>query len=216
MSEEKSPDAKLDRTQIIQAVQTPLGFFVLVVLVMEGILTILFISEEELRIFSFISMIVLIFSLVGLVAFLAYKRPEALFGKRYESNSKEKIMVEDESKLIEELRDEIEQLSEENEFLKNNLNAEKKFIEEKYERKIARLIEENSNIKSDLVYFTSLQTQIMGLLATGRSRSLSDIYSPFNPPTSKEVVSIENILGALGVLIQEGKITGTGSSYRIA
>lgn len=74
------------RIGIIRTVQTPLGFFVLVVLIIEAILGILFgFSEGSDRTFLIKAMIILIFALVCIVAALAYVRPEALSGTRQQS-----------------------------------------------------------------------------------------------------------------------------------
>jgi hypothetical protein len=79
MSNEKIQQSWVD---IIKTVQTPLGFFVLVVLVTEVILaTTATFSEGFDRTFLISGMVVLIFLLVAIVAFLAYRRPEALRGK---------------------------------------------------------------------------------------------------------------------------------------
>jgi len=84
MNEEKNSTGKeADRVGIIRAVETPLGFFVLVVLVVEAILGyITSLSSGAERTYLIAGMFALIFALVGVVSFLAYKRPEALSGKR--------------------------------------------------------------------------------------------------------------------------------------
>lgn len=78
----KSPDETHSRVSIINSVQTPLGFFVLVILIVEVILGITanFSSGED-RTYLIIGMIVLIFLLVILVTGLAIFRPSALYGK---------------------------------------------------------------------------------------------------------------------------------------
>ena len=71
------------RSSIIQTVQTPLGFFTLVVLVVEVILGITAnLSQGADRTYLIVAMIALIFLLVFLVAIFAYFRPEALHGVR--------------------------------------------------------------------------------------------------------------------------------------
>lgn len=71
------------RVDIIQAVKTPLGFFALIVLVVEAILGITAgISEGTDRTYLIIGMISLIFILIIIVASLAIFRPEALSGTR--------------------------------------------------------------------------------------------------------------------------------------
>lgn len=80
VKDEKDKESRVD---IIRTVQTPLGFFVLVVLVIELVfgLTANF-SQGADRTYLVVGMIFLTFFLVGLVAFLAYKRPESLQGIR--------------------------------------------------------------------------------------------------------------------------------------
>ncbi len=71
------------RTGIIQAVQTPLGFFVLVVLIIETILTTFVIKLDAGadRTLVIACMIILILALVLIVAGIAIWRPGALSGK---------------------------------------------------------------------------------------------------------------------------------------
>jgi len=67
--------------EIINAVTTPLGFFALVVLALEVVLTIGVGSiKDPWRIYLIGSTIVLLFTLVVIVAFLAYKCSDALLG----------------------------------------------------------------------------------------------------------------------------------------
>jgi hypothetical protein len=86
--DKKSEDSNLRRIEMIQVVQTPLGFFVLVVLIVESILGILVgfgeVGEKTVLIKW---MFILIFVLVGIVAALAFFRPEALSGIRYQSSN---------------------------------------------------------------------------------------------------------------------------------
>jgi len=91
-------ETSLDRISIIRTVQTPLGFFVLVVLVVKTILGIVAgLSEGMDRTIIIIGMLVIIGGLVGIVAFLAYNRPEALQGVRA-GDATSNISVEAESK----------------------------------------------------------------------------------------------------------------------
>lgn len=71
------------RSEIIKTVQTPLGFFVLVVLIAElsfGVLSSIFSGPE--RMYLIWSMIILIFCLVMIVAVTMIRQPEALYGIR--------------------------------------------------------------------------------------------------------------------------------------
>ncbi len=74
------PDAT---SSIIEAVKTPLGFFVLVVLLVEVIFAVAGKYFAQQRRIIVGAMIILIFLLVGLVASLACFKPEALKGERY-------------------------------------------------------------------------------------------------------------------------------------
>ena len=70
-------------SSIIQSVKTPLGFFALIALIAEAIFgTIALYIERPEKTYLIISMIILFFVLVILVAILAAYRPEALSGKR--------------------------------------------------------------------------------------------------------------------------------------
>jgi len=71
-----------DRATIIQTVQTPLGFFVLVVLVVEVIFGLIASLSASQRTYLIVAMTSMMFLLVGVVAFFAYYRPEALAGIR--------------------------------------------------------------------------------------------------------------------------------------
>ena len=71
-----------ERVDLVRTVQTPLGFFVLVVLVVEAILGVTAASDASNRTALVAGMLCLIFLLVGIVAFMAYRRPEALLGMR--------------------------------------------------------------------------------------------------------------------------------------
>lgn len=78
-----NPEADKDsKVSIITAVRTPLGFFVLVVLVVEVILGITAnLSIGSDRSYLIIGMLTLIFMLVLIVAGMAIYRPSALYGK---------------------------------------------------------------------------------------------------------------------------------------
>src|SRR5205807_154745 len=73
---------QVTRESIINAVQTPLGFFVLVVLIVEAILGITtnFSSGND-KTYLVIGMLVLLFLLVLIVAGMAIFRPASLYGK---------------------------------------------------------------------------------------------------------------------------------------
>jgi hypothetical protein len=85
---ETGTGAKADgRAKLVQSVQTPLGFFVLVVLVVEVILGALVPATSGIdRSFAMGGMLLIIVALIATVAFLAYYRPEALRGDRPATN----------------------------------------------------------------------------------------------------------------------------------
>lgn len=81
-----------DRINIIQTVKTPLGFFVLVVLVVEAIFGIIAATtsgDERMYIITF--MFILIFSVVLIVAFLAYSKPLSLAGIREQNGDSDAV-----------------------------------------------------------------------------------------------------------------------------
>lgn len=78
-----SQSARINRVDIVRAVQTPLGFFVLAVLVVEAIFGLLAAaSDAPERGYIIGGMFFLLLLLIGIVTFLAYHRPEALAGTR--------------------------------------------------------------------------------------------------------------------------------------
>ena len=77
-------ELKPDRSALLAAVKTPLGFFTLAVLIVEAILTGLAIAlQGGDRTFLVHIMPLLLAGVVILVAAIAVFRPEALWGKRY-------------------------------------------------------------------------------------------------------------------------------------
>jgi hypothetical protein len=79
-----APEKLADRLTLIDAVKTPLGFFALVVLVVEAMLGGLALaSTGEDRAFLIRAIPVILVALVILVAAMTILRPEALWGQRY-------------------------------------------------------------------------------------------------------------------------------------
>jgi hypothetical protein len=71
------------RVNVIEAVKTPLGFFVLVVLVVEVFLGVVAgLSTGNTATITVVGMLVIILALIAVVAYLAHSRPEALAGVR--------------------------------------------------------------------------------------------------------------------------------------
>lgn len=89
-----SPKEKFSRAEIIRTVQTPLGFFSLVVLVVEALFGIIAgFSQGTDRTYLIIGMLGLIFLLIVIVAILAIWRPESLQGKRPKLNNPSGVQV---------------------------------------------------------------------------------------------------------------------------
>lgn len=88
---DNSSDGDKSRVSIIQSVQTPLGFFTLVVLITEAILGILAskASGQDFTILV-ISMCVFMFLLVSVVAYISFTKPELLTTK---ANQKDEIFL---------------------------------------------------------------------------------------------------------------------------
>ncbi len=85
---EKDENNLVKRIDVIQTVKTPLGFFTLMVLVVEIIFGIaVSISQGTDRTYLIIGMLAVIFLLIFIVAGLALFRPEALGGNRPADNS---------------------------------------------------------------------------------------------------------------------------------
>jgi hypothetical protein len=83
MSEEKTPSTYSAWPAIIQSVQTPLGFFALLVLVLSAFLGVLAYRAEPSQIsWGMAAVIILLFFLSAVVVALAVFRPEALKGLR--------------------------------------------------------------------------------------------------------------------------------------
>ena len=81
MTDNRDKEPNRDRISMIRAVTTPLGFFVLVLLIAEGILAANAVSAgEEIRRFLILGMMALVFCLVAIVAIIAVRNPGVLTG----------------------------------------------------------------------------------------------------------------------------------------
>jgi nucleoside 2-deoxyribosyltransferase len=90
MSNEGSTNFQ-SRANIIQAVDSPIGFFSLVILAIEALLGIVAItSSEEDRTFIVRSMVVLLFIVIAVVTTLAYTKPD-FFKSKKEDTSSQKV-----------------------------------------------------------------------------------------------------------------------------
>jgi energy-coupling factor transporter transmembrane protein EcfT len=106
------------RIAIIGAVKTPLGFFALVVLVIEAILGIVAGAISGLdRSITVIGMLVIIIALIGIVAYFSYYRPEALDPKL---GNPKRVEI-DPTTLTLPLQQEIQRIRKENEELREKV-----------------------------------------------------------------------------------------------
>ncbi|MDP6636654.1 MAG: hypothetical protein QGG42_17280 [Phycisphaerae bacterium] len=94
MDNQKKDQQQTNRSGIIRAVQTPLGFFVLVVLVVEVILGVLVHSSSApINTYALFGVIGILLILIVIVALLAYYRPEALRGIRTSQSAVQATIV---------------------------------------------------------------------------------------------------------------------------
>jgi hypothetical protein len=81
MPESSTGDQGARRPQVIESVKTPLGFFVLSLLVVEALLATLVVNASGRdRTIAIVGMLVLLFGAGVAVLFLAYRRPDSLSG----------------------------------------------------------------------------------------------------------------------------------------
>ena len=110
-----APSGGGERVGIIEAVRTPLGFFALIVLVIEAIFAVVAgIANGVDRTITIGGMLFVILALISIVAYFAYRRPEALAGKREEINF-------DIEPVLAPLRNEAEKLKRENAILNEEI-----------------------------------------------------------------------------------------------
>jgi hypothetical protein len=183
-----------DRTSIISAVKTPLGFFALVVLVVEGILgtlsgTALSGSDRSVALYG---MLALIGVLIAVVFSLAVFRPEALAGARRNG----KLQVH-----LEQVRATAETTQAEN----DELRADYQRIEEQNRA----LRAENVRLSEEISRINSVRSRILAILLARGSADLSQLMDGldihFRGPAYDEV------LGVLGSLAEEGRVQRDGS-----
>jgi hypothetical protein len=177
-----------DRTSIISAVKTPLGFFVLVVLVVEGILGTLSgaaLSGSD-RSVALYGMFALIGVLIAVVVSLAVFRPEALAGARKDG----KLEVR-----LEQARATAERTQAENDELRDGFH--------RVEEQNRALRAENVRL-SEISRIDSVRSRIWAILLARGSADLSQIMGGldihFRGP------AYDQVLGVLGSLADEGKI----------
>jgi len=178
-----------ERTSIISAVKTPLGFFVFVVLVVEGILGTL--SGAALsgadRSVALYGMLILIGALIAVVVLLAVFRPEALAGARKD----DKLQAH-----LEQVRATAERTQAEN----DQVRAEYQRIEEQNRA----LRAENLRLSDEISRIDSVNSRILAILLARGSATLSHIMGDldihFRGP------AYDQVLAVLGSLAGQGKV----------
>ena len=157
------------RPQIIQVVSTPLGFFSLVVLVVEAILGLVAgTGAGTERTITLLVMLGVIIGLVGIVSYFAYNRPEALAGQRHQ------VQV-DAEQLTAPLQADVQRLSTEKQ----------------------QLALENKRLSDELDRVTSVRRQVVGVLGA-ESANVSILVSRLvstNDTRGERVVA--SVLGEL-------------------
>jgi hypothetical protein len=170
------------RVAIIRAVETPLRFFTLVVLVVEAIFGLLagFRLSGSERSIVVNGMLVIIAALIIVVTCLALFRPEALSGVRHERHLEKEITM---------MRAELQEIQAE----KDQMQASFQQIEE-----------EKQGLIDYIDKIQSVRLRILGILAGHGSASLSQILLEldihFKGPERNQVLAL------LGSLSEEGKI----------
>jgi hypothetical protein len=175
------------RPDIIRAVNTPLGFFSLVVLVVEAILGLVAATSSDTgRAITIAVMLAVIIALVAIVAYFAYHRPEALFGQRHQ----EHVSIDTEQ-LTTPLKNEIQRLTESNQLL----------------------VRKNRHLDAQLEAVKSVRLQILSVLGAESASSdmLVQRIVATNDPGGRTIV-----MSALGELVHDGTIeqdTMRGGAY---
>lgn len=204
----KQENKQLDRVKILESLKTPLGFFVLLVLIVEVIFVItLGLTQDEVRTNIIYFLMAIIFVLIVIVTLLAIFRPEALSGMRYKSDSPSMLELQNANIEINDLEIRIQELDEYNKQLAND---NQKLNETRNE--MQKLIERNIQIDAELELYKSLRLQILGLLS-GSSISLSEIVRTLNENKQQPKLTTNEILSVLGFLIEDGKVKKIGTRY---
>lgn len=192
----KRPASKA-RIGVIGAVQTPLGFFTLVVLVVEGILGSVAAFSGTERSTALYGMLAIIGALIIVVAGFAVFRPEALSGIRQEQKLEEELQ---------QARREAERSQAE----KDRLDADFHRLEVQNQT----LHKENDLLSIEVSSIKSVRSRIVAILLVRGSAQLPDILADLGIQfRSREH---DQVLGILGALTEEGKVkrdTSMGGNY---
>jgi hypothetical protein len=196
MPEDEDTPPNGTRVNIIRAVETPLGFFVLAVLIVDGVLGILIgtalsAGVQALEIYGLLgTLIALILIVLGLAVF----RPEALRGIRPSPALSPEELT---GPLTEELNRTKEELG-------------------RLEEKNKELIELNEQAANKLAHLDSMRSRIWAIL-TGNSATLSEIFLALGiTQNESEIRKATSILGSLaenGIVEADG-LKG-GGYYRL-
>lgn len=196
MNDSVQPPAE-SKASIIKSVTTPLGFFALVMLVVEGLFLVIAgrAAQSDLILVLVISAIVIgVFA--AIVSYVVFKEPSILLG------------TENVARLAE-AKSQFDTLQEKAEQLKLNL--------EKSEAQNQELRADIEAVQAKLSRYESLKSQVWALLNQGGSVDV--IFLLRGLRLEDNHTSRNDILGVLGTLVEEGKIEGDGmkaqGSYRV-
>ena len=175
------------RTAILDRAKEPIGYLALAILIFEGLGIAAFrAGVNSALVFSVCVAAALL--LAGAVVFLAYKRPEALRGIRYEEQVDPKVIAAPLEAQIEALKKELDSLRNANDGLKANLDE-----------------------------YNSLKTRIIGYLEV-RSAGLDQLQKNLFGALDQSQAHKNEMLSALGALIDEGRVehqVGSVDNYTI-
>jgi len=165
------------RAGIIEAVKTPLGFYSLVVLVVEAILAaIAGISEGFDRTLTIACMMVVIIGLILIVAYFSVRHPGALLGKEKQVDVGPQLAP---------LKAEIQHLTQQS---------------EEFKIETERLRKETETLRQEMERRTSLESRVWSVLDRGESASVKEIVKTLGLAAREDVDSI------IGRLLREGLI----------
>jgi hypothetical protein len=163
------------RTAILEKTKEPIGYLALAILIFEGLGIAAFTAGvNPVIVFSVCVAAALL--LAATVVFLAYKRPEALRGLRYEERVDPRTVAAPLEAQIEALKKELD---------------------------VVRTA--NARTKASLDEYESLKTRIIGYLEV-RSASVDQLQKNMFGALDQSQTHKNEVLSALGALITEGKV----------
>jgi hypothetical protein len=192
-------DGLLGKARIIQAVQTPLGFFTLAVLVIEVILGILASRATGWNYSVLLGAIIIsFFGLISCVVFITLRHPEMLLGANTAAEQQNNPLGQQ----LGAANNEIATLRRE---LDSSDTRASRYKEEnaRYVEENAGLRDQNAELTASLRRLESLKNSVWGLLHDRDAVSLDEVFDQLgakNDPSLKK-----EILSTLTTLIDEGK-----------